>query len=573
MGKRVFITIITLISLIFASCQQSIIPIPVGGTETIIIGTSALEAAQLLDFGKLSNLIFSGGSGFEVTRSITPDEDKADLDDFNIVVSFDDYVGDGYIIESGKLQFNRRVSNTKTGMIDLSYLDLQITEDDPIILIPDNETEKFEITADSLRVTCQLRTIRTGDEFILVDNYTQFSLYEKRGVLSVNGERFTPLSILTEAISDGSGTQEDPYTITTEEGFWNFAEAVNNGSLDTDGVYFRLETDVDLENRDWIPIGNGQVDFNFSYQDSTDSDVPAIFRGHFDGNGHTISNLHIGAELVDWEWEAKMSSYKGLFGFISSGASISNLTINNVNITGTSNIGAFVGFIPQSSKSDISTTVLSDLHVTGDIVIDGKSHVGGIIGRAQYDTDLEIRGCSVEGNSGSYIGNGTMFETTSTNFIGGIVGCAYSRKSDTCITDCSVSDIAIIAAYESAGGIAGHFESGKLENISIRNADIRIAHDTRNPYYPDMTESIGAVAGTVKGGVDSGNEPTSTVVEISGLSVSDVSLSVPVKTEINLEGIVGRFRENNCDNSKLKDCISITDSEGYSEGISINNPE
>ena len=88
-----------------------------------------------------------------------------------------------------------------------------------------------------------------------------------------------------------------------------------------------------------------------------------------------------------------------------------------------------------------------------------------------------------------------------------------------------------------------------------------------------MTESIGAVAGTVKGGVALGNEPTSTVVEISGLSVSDVSLSVPVETEINLEGIVGRFRDNNRDDSKLEDCVSITDSSGYSEGITINNPE
>ena len=55
----------------------------------------------------------------------------------------------------------------------------------------------------------------------------------------------------------GSGTQEDPYQISSTDSFLTFAANVNDGSnagyADT---YFLLTNDLDLTGIDWEPIGN-----------------------------------------------------------------------------------------------------------------------------------------------------------------------------------------------------------------------------------------------------------------------------------------------------------------------------
>jgi len=80
----------------------------------------------------------------------------------------------------------------------------------------------------------------------------------------------------------GSGTQEDPYQISSTDSFLTFAANVNDGSnagyADT---YFLLTNDLDLTGIDWEPIGNMNDMENHS----------TLFLGSFDGGDHTISNL------------------------------------------------------------------------------------------------------------------------------------------------------------------------------------------------------------------------------------------------------------------------------------------
>ena len=80
----------------------------------------------------------------------------------------------------------------------------------------------------------------------------------------------------------GSGTQEDPYQISSTDSFPTFAANVNDGSnagyADT---YFLLTNDLDLTGIDWEPIGNMNDMENHS----------TLFLGSFDGGDHTISNL------------------------------------------------------------------------------------------------------------------------------------------------------------------------------------------------------------------------------------------------------------------------------------------
>ena len=130
------------------------------------------------------------------------------------------------------------------------------------------------------------------------------------------------------------------------------------------------------------------------------------FKGTYDGNNKTISNLTV---------NAPNSNYQGLFGYTSNNAVIKNVTLTNCNITGKQNTGGIVGYA-------INTTI-ENCHVSGNICAtasDAGEH-GGIVGSA---TATSITNCTVTGTISTSVSNGNY---------GGIVGVA---NYDVVITSC-----------------------------------------------------------------------------------------------------------------------------------------
>ena len=90
---------------------------------------------------------------------------------------------------------------------------------------------------------------------------------------------------VAESFAGGSGTEENPYLISNGEQLALMAQEVNkhSGSGSNvpvyNGAFFRLTSDIDLDNKDWIPIGNGISKGKFA--------------GSFDGDGHQIYNLKV----------------------------------------------------------------------------------------------------------------------------------------------------------------------------------------------------------------------------------------------------------------------------------------
>ena len=84
------------------------------------------------------------------------------------------------------------------------------------------------------------------------------------------------------------------------------------------------------------------------------------FNGTFDGLGFTISNLYIN----------RPSQYDvGLFGY-SNNATIINIGLNNVDITGNSYVGGLLGYKYGGT--------ISNSYATGSV--DGNNDVGGLVG-------------------------------------------------------------------------------------------------------------------------------------------------------------------------------------------------
>ncbi len=123
------------------------------------------------------------------------------------------------------------------------------------------------------------------------------------------------LSCLSWGYNGGSGTAAQPYQITTVADW----QQLMTTSADWD-KHFILTADLDLQGVTLSPVG-------------TDWDLS--FTGVFDGNGHIIRNAVV--DLPDGDGV-------GLFGYLGSAGQVSDLGVEEVNITGEYHVGGLVGY-------------------------------------------------------------------------------------------------------------------------------------------------------------------------------------------------------------------------------------
>ena len=242
------------------------------------------------------------------------------------------------------------------------------------------------------------------------------------------------------------------YTLNHANQLAGLAMLVNSATDNFAGKTVKLASNVNLGDIAWYPIG-------------ASSATP--FKGNFDGNGMTVSNLYVNTN----------SSYAGLFGYVSAGVKVSNLTIENVTLedtddgTDTTCYGAAIGYCPGA-------VTLDNVNVVGDIQINTEWYVGGVIGRSKGS---KITNCSVVGEDGSVIGNG--------RWIAGIVGYDNGALK---ISDCLVENVTL-KADGFAGGVAGlGAASADINSNAVKNVNIVLE---------DAAEAAMLTYGTVIGGV------------------------------------------------------------------------
>ena len=116
----------------------------------------------------------------------------------------------------------------------------------------------------------------------------------------------------------GSGTESEPYLISTQSDLETFAKDVNSG-ISYKGQFIKLTDNIKCdydENNQWTPIGN--------YDNR--------FQGTFDGNGKTISGLY---------FDNSDQNYVGLFGY--NEGTIKNVGVVDSYFNGYKSIGGVCG--------------------------------------------------------------------------------------------------------------------------------------------------------------------------------------------------------------------------------------
>ena len=167
----------------------------------------------------------------------------------------------------------------------------------------------------------------------------------------------------------GSGTSADPYLITSTSDLNQLATNVNSGT-EHEGDYFVLTTDLTYSHTtDWNDASS--TENNFTPIGGYNNNYYRYFKGHFDGQGHTISGIRIYQSGSETE-----KRYAALFGQLSNGAEVKNVFLADARFTGHYYCGPIVG-INYNGRVE-NCHVLSD--VTVHAVTTNAYHHGGVVG-------------------------------------------------------------------------------------------------------------------------------------------------------------------------------------------------
>ena len=225
-----------------------------------------------------------------------------------------------------------------------------------------------------------------------------------------------------------NASAEEVIEITNAQELADFAEQVNGGDFEANAI---LKADIDMSALEsWTAIGDwGGVSGTAS----------ACYKGHFDGQGHTIKNFNF----------TSTHNYYGVFGVVSTGCLIENFTIYGT-MTLNHKTGGVVGY------SRDATPTIRNIHsyLTLNSTADGN-RPGGILGSAVNGTTV-VENCTYSGilNAGGHTGN-----------IGGIIGYVNNNAAaivnvTNCLFDGEVQNGTSVDGQ--CGGFVGYNNGGTL---------------------------------------------------------------------------------------------------------------
>ena len=305
-----------------------------------------------------------------------------------------------------------------------------------------------------------------------------------------------------EAVWDGTtvdtnwyddNTNAAEFTISDSADLAGLAKLVNAGNNFSDKT-IKLTADIDLNGKEWTPIGNNTNKFE----------------GNFDGakadgiGNYTISNLYI---------NKPNKSDVGLFGFTQSGE-VKNFTLRNAKVTGYLDVGAVAG-TPYTSK-------YSNIDVTGLIQVEGFSYVGGAFGKNVYANITDV---DVTGDKGSYVKadsveNGLAYRT----YLGGLIG--FMGEGSHTVSGCDVK-IDVIGSTCDVGGILGILHYGNTMTNCTYNGSLALT---------DPDADVGAEFGALVGVIYNQQNKTTTITDCSATVTKAISGNQDVTNTITPHG-------------------------------------
>ncbi|WP_234568153.1 hypothetical protein [Rhodohalobacter sp. 614A] len=351
----------------------------------------------------------------------------------------------------------------------------------------------------------------------------------------------------------GKGTVENPYQISTAKQLQQIGEEENLGK------HFIQVKDIDAsesaefnDGKGFLPIGN----------------IGSPFRGSYNGNGYTISNIKLSFSV----------SNVGLFGFVKAGI-IENVQLIQSQGPNCDNLKIPTNALLQTSsveKADDIIIIIDDIESAGLLVGyngDGglirnsssighlsieKNHVGGLVGYNSGFIDQSYSNVSISsprysgvlagGNTGEIINSGASGCISTAGTAGGLTAYNTFTISNSYATGNVLGSTAGgLVAYNLFGSIVASYSSGEISDFgnasggiaAINLAEIKDSYSLSDFNVSSEAEKIGGIAGinkadgTITTSYSAGklaSEPSSAVGGVAGLNEGVIESSYWDKT-------------------------------------------
>lgn len=368
-----------------------------------------------------------------------------------------------------------------------------------------------------------------------------------------------PTAALAAPASGGSGTEADPYLITTAQDLADFRDAVNGSAKkSTSKLCAKLTANIDLStlgDRDWTPIG-----YYTGYSDCV------YYGGTFDGGGFTISGLKI----------KSTKPYQALFGYVKGGI-IKNLTVDGSVTTATTSSAYAAGIVGYGNPVTME-------NCTNQVTVNvtQKGYAAGVV--AYAGTGSTIKGCTNQGNIsgvgdcvGGILATGTgttvisrcinSGEIISTgkpgsyNYsVGGIAGSLSSSTVELCgntgtVTSTLKRTAGIVGSFGgtmtkcfNSGSITGIYASGGIVGgFAAKNASVTDCYNTGSilcnaptaPYSDSNTKGVGGIVG------DPGSTSSADCTVKNCYNAGTITNADAATTDITVGGVIGSSSAKN----------------------------
>jgi len=292
-------------------------------------------------------------------------------------------------------------------------------------------------------------------------------------------------------------SQENGYYVVNNAG--DFKELLAFGQNAT--LKFRMTNDLDLAT---------EPDFYVPY-----------LAGEFDGNGHKISNLSLNYDLA---------VPLGLFGYLATGGKVTDVGLENINVTGYSGVGGLVGGTQEGT--------VSHCYSTGTVT--GNDVVGGLVGDSNFGivsdsystatvTGHSVVGGLMGGNAGTVSNSHSTGRVTGDSDVGGLVG---SNSGD-------------VSNSYSTGRVTGDEHVGGLVGLNLGLATVSNSHCTGsvigNDYVGGLVgyNNYGAVSSSYSSDTVTGRTRVGGLVGCSEGGESKVEVSYSTANVVGNEHVGG----------------------------------
>ena len=305
----------------------------------------------------------------------------------------------------------------------------------------------------------------------------------------------------------GSGTEQDPYRLSTPEHLTQLQVAVDGGN-NFSGKYFILTDDIDLEGYD-----NDSNPNNGNFEGiGTES---KRFSGYFDGQNYSIKNLRI---------VKPSTQHVGLFDGLTD-ATVENLKLENYYLEGLTSVGGLTATTRGNSNQ------IKNITISGEVK--ARNHSGGLIGQVQGNTKLDQI-------SGTIIVNGNKkSDSEPISCVGGLVG---QMTNGLAVSFSNISlEGSVSAKGDYVGGIIGYMKNGVIRDNYVK--------------------------GEVSGGAYIGG----LVGYASGSTVTETSVSGDVSGSSGVGGLVGEVSNSTISQSFATGDILGTDYVGGLVGFAYES--